>query len=349
MLCALDAARRGHQVHLFIDDRRSAGDRIETVESAPAAVVPLVVEFGVLPSQFGVREVHSTRLSAWDGGQPTVSPCPATVHLVRPSLERALFEQADRNLKIRVESSSGCFPTWNGSRWEVGNHEAVFLIDATGRRAITAKARIAPRVRWFASLWEFPRSARHSADKDLAITSLPGGYIYRIASDRVVTLGAVGPKLGKVRIYDDLCALLEELHALWIVSGLRAPSSPTSRPVNSNVQWPADSDCTTGNPILIGDAALAREPLASQGLAATLSDALYAVAAIDSNRLPLLPLRQSEQRASHIKSLRATLAMGRDRTSSEWSEYRRWLDEQSFTQTARVALRGGDLQISRDG
>jgi len=346
MLCALVAARGKRRVRLYVEEPDSKdGCAIESVEAVPAAIIALLVEFGVVPAQLGVFGAHSVRQIAWESERPVVVDLARAVHLERPALERALLAQVLRCSKIVIEAASSQTPSWDGAVWNVGSHEANYLIDATGRRAITARRRVAPPIRWFARLWQFSRRLTESTTSPLAIASLPGGYVYRITSRRTVTLGAVGPSLGKVRRFDDLFAILDQSHAAWIARGLPDPSSHLGHSTNSGVQWPDDGECSSRNLLRIGDAALAREPLASQGIAAALSDALYAVAAIDSGQLPLLEMRQREQRARHVKSLRSIFASGAHRASSEWRGYGEWLDRVSFPDVASVALRDGRPRI----
>lgn len=346
MLCALAAARGNRRVRLYVEEPDSKpGAAIESVQAAPASIISLLVEFGVVPAQLGVSGTNSVRQIGWETEQPVAIECAPGVHLERPALERALLAQVLRCNRVAIEPTSHHAPSWNGMQWNVGSHEADYLIDATGRRAITARCRVAPEIRWFASLWQFLRPKSDEAISPLAIASLPGGYAYRISSRKVVTLATVGPTLGKIRQYDDFREILDQARAAWIARGLSKPSCNLGSPTNSSVQWTADTDCSSRHLVRIGDAALAREPLASQGISAALSDALYTVEAIDSGQLHLLEMRQREQRNRHVESLRRILGSGLHRESAEWSKYRRWLDGHSFPDEASVALRDRHLRI----
>ena len=84
----------------------------------------------------------------------------------------------------------------------------------------------------------------------------------------------------------------------------------------ASVQWTAGGDARR-----IGDAALARDALSSQGLAAGISEALYAAAVVDESGESLLSLRQREQRAAHLLSLARSIAACRFRAEEAWQEY----------------------------
>lgn len=347
MLCALAAARDKLRVHLFVLERNRFDARdFRSVEAVPAGLMALLIEFGIVPSQMGIFASYSNRLLAWETEVPVASACPPTVYLERPALDRALFAQMLRYENIGIEPFAGHAPSWDGLSWKLGNLEATYFIDATGRRAFSAQRRIAPAMRWFACVWEFAPRSSNRASSPLAIASLSGGYVYRIASPALITLGAVGPRLGKVRRFDDLRAILEDSRAGWIASGLSAPSHGEGSCMSSNVQWSSDDDCASRNLIRIGDASLAREPLASQGISIALSDALYAIAAINNHQLRMLQRRQAEQRARHLDSLRSIIARGRHRGSPDWDEYHKWIAGHTMTIETQLGLRNGRLEFN---
>jgi hypothetical protein len=67
--------------------------------------------------------------------------------------------------------------------------------------------------------------------------------------------------------------------------------------------------------------------LSSQGLAASLSDALYAVAAIMSGSPDNLRLRQAENLSAHLAYLKEQLMRCRYYDSPLWSAYERFISE----------------------
>jgi hypothetical protein len=96
----------------------------------------------------------------------------------------------------------------------------------------------------------------------------------------------------------------------------------------SSVQW-----SIAGHAPLAGDAAIARDALSSQGLAASLSDSLYAVAAIFSEHLDCLHLRQAENLTAHLKLLKEQIAQCRYREKPLWQAYDRFINEQMVNVT----------------
>jgi flavin-dependent dehydrogenase len=110
----------------------------------------------------------------------------------------------------------------------------------------------------------------------------------------------------------------------------------------ASLQW-----SISGGTALVGDAAIARDALSSQGLTASLSDALYAVAAIDSNHLQCLRLRQVENLSSHLRLLREQIARCQYSARPLWQAYDRFIAERigDFTHSRKApALRSGRLE-----
>ena len=72
---------------------------------------------------------------------------------------------------------------------------------------------------------------------------------------------------------------------------------------------------------------IARDALSSQGLAASLSDALYAVVAITSDRLECLDLRQAENLFTHLTLLKEQITRCHHRTTPLWQAYDQFIGE----------------------
>jgi 2-polyprenyl-6-methoxyphenol hydroxylase-like FAD-dependent oxidoreductase len=83
-----------------------------------------------------------------------------------------------------------------------------------------------------------------------------------------------------------------------------------------SVQWAERSAA-----IAVGDAALARDVLSSQGLATGLSSACYAAAAESENDCALVLQHQLAERARHLQSLSQLVAACRYGNSVEWQRY----------------------------
>jgi flavin-dependent dehydrogenase len=71
----------------------------------------------------------------------------------------------------------------------------------------------------------------------------------------------------------------------------------------------------------VGDAALARDVLSSQGMATGLSSACYAAAAESENDCALVLQHQLAERARHLQSLSQLVAACRYGNSVEWQRY----------------------------
>lgn len=99
----------------------------------------------------------------------------------------------------------------------------------------------------------------------------------------------------------------------------------------------------------VGDAALARDILSSQGLAAGISEALYAAAIQSEDDETLLSLRQAEEKAAHLRSLRNLIARCRFREVEVWQEYAEFVAEHANDQepVQSVALRAGHITTKK--
>jgi hypothetical protein len=108
------------------------------------------------------------------------------------------------------------------------------------------------------------------------------------------------------------------------------------------VQWSEDSQCST-----IGDAALSRDILSSQGLAAGISGALYAAAARSDADHSLCAHRNAGQRAAHFESLHQVFAACRHRDRPAWRAYAEFVTthEKPTAFADRAALIAGRITL----
>ena len=143
----------------------------------------------------------------------------------------------------------------------------------------------------------------------------------------------------------DLAARLWEAEAGWMLDGL--PDLRAMRPGRTQpatVQWAA-----AGPGVRIGDAALARDVLSSQGLATGISEALYSAAIATEDDRVLFARRQLGERAAHLAALGETLARCRFREAEPWAGYRTFLVRHSASPSApsrpsrAVGLRRGRI------
>jgi len=310
------------------------------IDAIPARTLALLVEFGITPRAIGAASLHDHQAACWASAAPQRVHGAKTAHIERPKLELALFDavRADGRIAIVVD---GARPKFNGD-FRGSSWRAKHLIDATGRAAVTAQSRIRWRPAW-ASRFFWTRRAATRTTSEFCIAALPCGYAYRLGSADHIGIGIVGR--GAV-LKSGTAGLTELLHgeaARWLCADM-PPLHAMSRGAAgvTSVQW-----ALPGHALLIGDALIARDPLSSQGLAASLSDALYAVAAILSDDADSLRRREAENLAAHLTYLRAALAQCRYRDNSLWTAYERFVETNVANRIERPisALRQGRLEV----
>jgi flavin-dependent dehydrogenase len=312
-LAAALIAARSVRVVLIADSipGRSSDLRIEAI---PARTLAMLAEIGLEPSSLGATALHDGHWSSWDTEEPLFRAGAPTAHVERPALERALFARvcAER-IAFLVEPGA---PRHDGSVFWGPGWRAPHLIDATGRTAVTARKRVAAAHPW-ASRFFWSDNAEERATSAFAIAPLRDGYAYRIGSGARVGLGLVG-RSSLLRAASGRAAeILREENAHWLLDGL----PPLAR-MNIGASGPCSVQWATGSRAsLIGDAALARDALSSQGLAGSLSDAFHAVEAIQNGEPKRLAERHATNRASHLALLSELIGRCRMREAPLWRDY----------------------------
>jgi hypothetical protein len=229
------------------------------VDSVPASLLALLLEFGVHPAEIGVSELQDTRMASWESRDPVVLRTRATAHVKRPELDLALHREVARSPAVTIVHSLDP----NVSR------TAVRVIDASGRSAVSAVRRVRPAkpflARTLTTSGNFSRAARA-----FQLAAMPGGYVYRLGTPDMLTFGIVALR----RLHHAaLSCELRQLGLGWILAGLPSlEAMGVGRSGIASVQWSEGPE----HPIRVGDAALARDSLSSQGMANGLSDALQA-------------------------------------------------------------------------
>ena len=299
--CALFAARSGPVV---LAGRPPAGPTT-AVESLPAAGLTLLLELGVVPRELDVDRLLRGRTVTWEHAAPVHSDGPACAHLDRGALLRALWRRVTADAGITVVPRGGG-PAAPGGR----------LVDASGTRAASAVAVVRRPEAWTAATVTLPRSG---ADPGLRLAAAPDGYGYRLGSAGLLTVGWIGSG----RPPRDGPALWQRLadRAAWLLDGLPGPPcGPTSRRP-AGLALPVSAD----DAVPIGDAALTRDALASQGTSIALSDAcLAADPRVDD---AALAARRADARQRHLHHLAEALRTCRHADEPAWASYRRWLAE----------------------
>lgn len=338
MVAALQCSQ--HHRTTLIAPRFPSGDELATVEAVPASLLALLVELGIHPRRIGVEQLHRSRAIAWEGEARLESHGIAEAHIERPALDVALLREVVACGRVTIVRGDR---TSIAAAMLAARHREVRLIDATGRRAITAKKKIRPDRPWASRTFLTPRRSG-PADGGLRTAALPEGFVYRLGAAKHLLMGIVGGKQTIVGTHSMLERRIHECGAGWILEGV--PPIATWAPGRTSVasvQWTLDEAATT-----IGDAALARDALSSQGLATGISDALYVAAAEGPQDDALLALRKREQRLAHLRAMKDVIARCRFRHNQAWRDYGRFFDEHADRERAapRVALRAG--RIRRD-
>lgn len=334
LLAAVRSAQLGRSVLLVAPSlpRRTDPPRVEAISVSTLA---LLSEFGLAPARFGVGKVHRERWASWEQSSPTKHPVVPSVHVERSLLDAALAEVLGTfpNIVVqqgRARRGTPPTPAVLGVRW---------ILDATGRVAVTSRRRIGPARPWVGRLFWTPRHGARRSEV-FAIAATPKGYVYRLGSAYGTTLGFVGRR-NAVRGPAENLEKHHISHAGWLLGDL--PLLVDMIEVSgggASVQW-----CETcPGTVLVGAAALGRDALSSQGLGTGLSEALAAAALTNGEDERLLSCRQEEQRRRHLESLGRTCASHRFADAPAWIEYRAFLESHERT-PARLtaALRAGRL------
>ncbi|MGH8904088.1 MAG: hypothetical protein ACRDYA_21010, partial [Egibacteraceae bacterium] len=216
----------------------------------------------------------------------------------------------------RVQDCPGVHVRQAGRGLAGGDSTAARLVDATGRRALTARGHARPAPAWVVTCCTLERG---DLDPTMRLAAGPTGYAYRLGSARWLTVGWVGPG-SPPRDAAELRRRLEAESAGWLAGDVDVHQGRWSRRV-------ASLSIPFGSPgvVAIGDAALARDALASQGTSIGLSDARLAAGGASRHDLEH---RRADGLDRHLRSLRGVLATCRHRDQPAWSTYGRWVEHQ---------------------
>jgi 2-polyprenyl-6-methoxyphenol hydroxylase-like FAD-dependent oxidoreductase len=316
LMAALAATKIARTV--LVLDRLPRAEAPFRIDAVPARTLALLADFGIDPRAIGADTLSRGQNACWETETPLWSDAAPTAHIERPLLECALFDAlcADHHAEIVVDRARPYYDrVFGGSGWQ-----AKMLIDATGRAAVTAASRIRLQPAWAGRFYWTKRSAAAKATPEFRIVALPHGYAYRLGSARNIGIGLVGRSqclnVDLTSAPRDMHFLFEDMPALALMKrGVAGVAS---------VQW-----SIAGRAALVGDASIARDALSSQGLAASLSDGLYAVAAIGSGDSKCLPFRQAENLSTHLRLLKQQIARCRYRAEPTWRAYNRVIDDRN--------------------
>jgi hypothetical protein len=311
------------------------GPRLETV---PAALLGLLMDFGVDPKRIGIDRLYDARHVAWERHAPTTIQGRSVAHVEHGALQTELLSIARRhsNLCVQIESE---LPVKRRGYWCGTSWRAQRLLDATGRAMAFTHRRVRPPRPWVARpFWTQNSSA--ACDRSLRIAALPFGYVYRLASSHIDMVWVAGRGSALSESAAALERTLKSEGACWLLEGFPSlATTSTGRAYAASVQWSENSPCAA-----IGDAALARDILSSQGLATGISDALYAVASQTQAEAKLCVHRQVTERAAHLRSLAQLFASCRYRDRADWMQY---VDFVTSHQSASTAVESAALVSGR--
>ena len=304
LIAALAAAKAARTA--LIVNRPPSSEQPLRIDAIPARTLALLVEFGIDPRAIGAERLQDHQAASWATDTPQWSRGPQTAHIERPALELALFDAVRANGRIDIVIDRGK-PKYRrgfaGTGWS-----ARHLIDATGAR-LPPPGRGGPRPAW-GSRFFWTRRTAVGAEPEFRIAALRGGYAYRLGSARHVGIGLVGRGALLKSDAAALDRLLRQANAKWLCENM-PPLESMNRGASgvTSVQW-----AVPGRAALIGDAWIARDPLSSQGLAASLSDALYAVAAITAGDADVRAPGREPSRICCISTPRSSTPISRQRT-----------------------------------
>ena len=316
---ALVLARLGYAVEVT-PERESCGS--SRLISVPGRILPLLAELGIVPAALGVRSVVRHAAIAWEDAAPARIAIAPKLHLDQAMLEAALRDVVARNPAICIGAEPGS-PT-------VGEAPAR-LIDASGRRSVTATAASFPEQRWVTRFWRL--APPRLPNEGFALAALSIGYALRIGAGAQTLAGLAAPR-SFILDFAGFTQLLTEHGASWLLAGAgqheagAGGKSAMAKGGVSSVAW------TTGwadGAEPVGDALLAGDTLCSQGVAWALSDVIHLHLPFDQ-RLA----RAAERRYSHLARLDDLARTNRFAAEPAWRDYAAFLCKGGRETAARV-------------
>ncbi len=309
LAAALYARQLGLAVEILTDRLPAHEDRCR-LEVIPAQIIGLLVEFGIHPRAFGVERMHERRLTQWRSRDVIVSKAPPSAHVSRPALDLALLGLAEsKGVRIR--------PVGNSAAIMVGDavDAGTLVLDATGRSATTALCIARPKVPLVSRTF-IQSTGGTSCPDGFAIAAGCDGYVYRLCNSQQDILGVVGHG-GLLR--GSARNVVESIHSFapWITAGLNTDRLEPGSAGAASLQW-----CVTATEGVqpIGDARIARDALASQGLAIGFTEALRVVSAVAAQKAVDLSMTTA-QLAQHRRRVGDLIIESPFSLSPEWRQY----------------------------
>ena len=272
---AIALARADRRV-LLVDAGSAGSDKLRVGESLPPAARPLLRDLGLLDRLESAGHLRSYGTSsAWGSPQPaatdfTFDPAGSGWHLQRQRFDRLLREAAaEAGAEVRDGTVTGARRGSGGWRVDLerGETTARTLVDATGRRASLARPLGARRHRHDRLIGIVAAAPADVSDFDARtlIEAVPDGWWYTAlvpGQSRVFALmtdsDLVPPAARTPAGFRAALGTTEHLAPLLAAS----PTSPQTEPAHGSHLDPPAGDSW----IAVGDAALAFDPISSQGI-----------------------------------------------------------------------------------
>jgi len=297
---ALVLARRGRRVLLA---GGAESDEFRIGEAVPPAVRPLLRDLGVLdPFLADAHLPCYGNVSVWGSDEPTATdfifdPNGCGWHLDRGRFD-ATLRAAARNSGVEVPSATRFVgAVRDGAGWRVtltarnaGDEEVRcdWLIDATGRRGVVARRVGAVRLRddvLVAFYARFCPTAGTDQDSRTVVESDPDGWWYTAlvpSGERVVAFLTDADLVDRAALLSTTEFAKRLDSSRYVRGALVAHGYEAVGPLRGADAGTARLDCVAGAGwVAVGDAAVAFDPLSSQGILTALFTGLRAGQAID--------------------------------------------------------------------
>lgn len=323
-VAALELARSGHAV-LLLDDRDFAARKVG--ESLPAAAGRLLAKLqlrGLIDGNDAHRRSHGNA-SSWgsEGLRRTDflrDPDGSGWHLDRAEFERQLLHRAIHagvtHRPIRVRSVCRAESAWKLRLSGGPPTRARWLIDATGRRAVVARALGVRRRRDDALVALYAWAGRAKASEHVTlIESTPAGWWYTAPlpeAARVVVFHTDGEQAAAIRntpgAWIDALAGTRHVGSLLDGASWEAPPRGTEAGGARLERFAGDGW------LAVGDAALSFDPLSSQGLLTSLYTGMRGAGAVraglrgDTGAIRVYAARLEDIRSAYLRAHRRAYA-----------------------------------------
>ncbi|MFL6203100.1 MAG: NAD(P)/FAD-dependent oxidoreductase [Thermoanaerobaculia bacterium] len=356
---ALALARAGRSVLLV--DATPAGQEFKVGEGLPPAALPLLRDLGALEPFLAAGHLPSFgNERAWGRDAAEIhdfirDPNGNGWHLDRVRFDamlRRLAQEAGAELRTgtRLRRFARAGGTWRLTLEPAERAQARWLIDATGRAACVARRLGATtnhddRQVAFTALFEPGPGAPPHYDTLTLVESVPDGWWYTalLPGRRRVAAFLTDADLETARTaskpsgFDELLARTRHVQPRLAAGGFARITAPRGGPASSSRLSPGHGEGW----VAVGDAALAFDPLSSQGILTALYGGLRAAGAIHAE-LAGMPGRV----AGFVEELDQVHAAYRHNRQRIYAEERRWEDRELWRRRRLTPPTPGSYEAS---